>query len=171
MKSSNHAIAVHPVRKAKSRKLNRVGSRAPHIAQLEPATIGERITKRRMELNLKQDDVARQVLFCQKSGRAKGTERQLSRATLAMYEIGQAEPDLQKIEQIAKALGVSPGWLAFGEQAPVGSEARAASAAEPTAAADGDIRIETWVEPQTIRANTNDIPTAQVRTVVVKLVR
>lgn len=171
MTNSNDAIAVRPVRKAKSRKLNRVGSRAPHIAQQEPKTIGERITKRRLELRLTQGDVARQVLFHRKSGRNKGTERKLSRATLAMYEIGLAEPDLRKIEQIAKALGVTPGWLAFGECGGEQNDVAVLETSEEQVTATGDIKIETWVLPQVADVRNPQRSTGEARTLIIRIPR
>ena len=100
--------------KAILRKLNRVGSHAPEIATSEIKTIGQRMTLRRIALKLTQAHIANEVQFVQKTGRRKGAARPLSRNAYAMYEIGQSEPDLKKIEAIARALGVTPSWLAFG---------------------------------------------------------
>lgn len=41
----------------------------------------------------------------------------LTGATLSRYESDKQEPDLGTIVRLAAALGVSPGWLAFGEAA------------------------------------------------------
>lgn len=133
-----------PVRKARSRKINRVGSRHPEIATREAKTIGQRIARRRVELNLKQEQVARQVTYRQKSGRKKETERRLSRATLAMYERDLAEPDLQKIIAIAAALSVTPSWLAFGDGELLG--------AGQAASEESLSRVHTdWVAVQIVR--------------------
>jgi transcriptional regulator with XRE-family HTH domain len=73
---------------------------------------------RRLELRLTQEQVAGHVHFAPKSGRRRNLETVLSRTAYCMYETDNVEPDLAKIEEIAKALAVSPGWLAFGEREP-----------------------------------------------------
>ena len=162
----NEDVHPHrPVRKAELRKINRVGSRAPHISTVAATTIGQRITARRMELKLTQADVAKQVPFHNKTGRNKGAERPLSRGALAMYEIGDSEPDLKKLEAIAKALGVSPGWLAFGDETAVVPEKSDMQVGE-----DG-IEITTWVIPKVVRADEPDISSPETRTVVIKIRR
>ena len=98
------------------RPLNRVG-KSFDPASSPPETLGQRMAARRLELGLTQAQVAKQVRFKTKTGRRKDAESVLTRNAYCMYEIDGAEPDLQKIVGIAKALQVSPGWLAFGEQA------------------------------------------------------
>lgn len=154
------------VRRAQARKINRVGSREPHIATITATTIGQRMVERRIGLGLTQEQVANQVIFRSKTGRNKGSERTLSRATLAMYEIDQTEPDLQKIESIAKALGVTPGWLAFGEE--VGGIREGTRADDE---ANDDIEISTWVMPKVVGAHDTEIPSPETRTVVIKIRR
>lgn len=65
---------------------------------------------------------------------AKGmTQRKLAELTgchdqeISRYERGAIEPRTERIEELAKALGVSPGWLLFGEanQPPAQPEAAA----------------------------------------------
>lgn len=108
-----HMLNTATIRKA--RKLNRVGSQAQNTTSpSELETIGQRMTARRLELKLTQKQVADQVMFTRKTGRRRHTQSTLSRNAYAMYEIGESEPDLQKIEGIARALKVSAGWLAFG---------------------------------------------------------
>lgn len=46
--------------------------------------------------------------------RAVARESQLSAQSLSTTELGTTIPTVENIEAIAKALGVSPGWLAFG---------------------------------------------------------
>ena len=41
---------------------------------------------------------------------------QHTRKNVCKWEHGQTEPSLSTIEQLAAALGVSPCWLAFGDQ-------------------------------------------------------
>src|SRR5262245_61799343 len=115
MMTKENNVPPRPRRQAGGRKINRVGSRTPEIGTVVPNTLGQRMTARRIELDLTQDQVASQVRYRPKSGRGKGVEKSLSRATLAMYERDASQPDLQKIEEIAKALKVAPGHLAFGE--------------------------------------------------------
>lgn len=98
------------------RKLNRVGSMAPPINEVTAQTIAGRLTSRRLALKLTQKQVSDRVKLVAKSGRHKGIERTLSRNAYAMYELGASEPDLQKIEAVARALNVEPGWLAFGSE-------------------------------------------------------
>lgn len=108
-----HTLNTATIRKP--RKLNRVGSQMQNTANpSEIETIGRRMTTRRLELKLTQKQVADQVMFTRKTGRKRHTQSTLSRNAYAMYEIGESEPDLQKIEGIARALNVSAGWLAFG---------------------------------------------------------
>jgi transcriptional regulator with XRE-family HTH domain len=66
------------------------------------ATLGERLGARREELGLSYRAVAR----------AAGVSDMTVRAT----EQNQTSPSIDTAERIAKALGVSPGWLAFGTQ-------------------------------------------------------
>lgn len=40
----------------------------------------------------------------------------LSEATVSMWFTGKQLPNVKQMDAIAKVLGVSPGWLAFGEQ-------------------------------------------------------
>ncbi len=50
-----------------------------------------------------------------KSGPNKGKVQFLSRNALSTYESGRQTPSLYLLRGLAAALGVSPGWLAFGE--------------------------------------------------------
>lgn len=49
------------------------------------------------------------------SMRAIARATELSAQTIALIEAGRSVPLISNIEAIAKALTVSPGWLAFGE--------------------------------------------------------
>ncbi len=95
------------------RPMNRIG-RPVDVAASGPATLGQRMAARRLELGLTQSHVAKQVRFKPKTGRRRDAETVLSRNAYCMYEIDGAEPDLQKILAIAMALEVGPAWLAFG---------------------------------------------------------
>ncbi len=92
------------------RPMNRIGSQGGTATDL--TTVGGRMIHRRLELQLTQAQVAAGVRLQAKSG------KMLSRNTYCMYETGKYEPRLKLIEQIAAALKVSPGWLAFGNAAP-----------------------------------------------------
>ena len=63
--------------------------------------VGERIKQRRKELKLTQTQLAT------KTGKAT--------RTIQDYEAGKALPPIDVIKQIAKALYLSPGYLAYGE--------------------------------------------------------
>lgn len=95
------------------RPLHRVGTHV-HASMGEPTTIGSRMAKRRLELGMTQETIASQIVFTPKTGKREFDEVTLSRNGYGMYETGQVEPDLDKIVAIAKALGVTPQWLAFG---------------------------------------------------------
>ena len=78
-----------------------------------PTTLEERLTARRMELNLSQADVAKQIKFFNKK---QGEWKVLSRSAYCMYESGDVLPDVDKIVSLAEALQCSPEWLAFGTE-------------------------------------------------------
>lgn len=161
-----------PVRKARSRKLNRVGSRAPQIASTEAKTIGQRIAQRRLALGLSQAQVAKQVVYQTKTGRKKECEQILCRATLAMYEIDQAEPDLQKIIAIAKALQVAPAWLAFGfEWLAFGFETTSELANTDVSETKTDERYERWYALRILRPNDANVSIPEGCSVVVQIKR
>lgn len=114
-KTSNKATtqAVRPKAVPDRKKIHRVGS---HVNN-DPSsldTIGKRMTQRRLELRLTQEQIANQVVFTPRSGAKSKDSVILSRNAYCLYETGGVEPDLLKIMGIAKALDVSPEWLAFG---------------------------------------------------------
>lgn len=94
--------------------LHRIGTRIHDATVTSPKTVGQRMAARRLELGMTQEQVAHRVIFIPQTGQRAGVKQHLSRNSYCMYEIGSVEPDLQKLEQIAKALQVSPQWLAFG---------------------------------------------------------
>jgi transcriptional regulator with XRE-family HTH domain len=49
------------------------------------------------------------------SKRILATKAGVARATILYIEEGQTMPTVAMAEQLAQALGVSPGWLAYGE--------------------------------------------------------
>lgn len=67
---------------------------------METGTVAERCLKARLALGLTQDELARRA--------------GVTRDVIAMIELGRTKRP-RKIEQIAKALEVSPAWLAFGK--------------------------------------------------------
>lgn len=92
--------------------MHRKGSLKGHIDN--PTSLPERLTSRRMELNLSQADVAGRVRFYNK----KAAEwKDLSRSAYCMYESGDVTPDVDKITTLAEILQCTPQWLAFGDTA------------------------------------------------------
>lgn len=78
-----------------------------------PTTLEERLTSRRMELNMSQADVASKIRFHNKK---QGEWKVLSRSAYCMYESGDVLPDVDKIVSLAEALQCTPEWLAFGTE-------------------------------------------------------
>lgn len=103
------------------RKTNRVGSVFVRRSELEhPQTVGQRMTRRRLELGLTQEEVADKCHITMKShsattGRKKGETSPLSRTAYGMYEKDAVVPVLDVVVQIASVLGLSAAYLAFGE--------------------------------------------------------
>jgi transcriptional regulator with XRE-family HTH domain len=77
-----------------------------------PKNLHERLVFKRLENHLSQQQVAERVQFINKKQQSTGV---IQRSTYSMYENGDTVPDLSKIEELAKALGCRPAWLAFGE--------------------------------------------------------
>lgn len=111
--TNDHKLDTKPATIGSSRPLNRVGS--AYAVGAEPTTVAERMVRRRLEMKLTQAEVAAKVRMQNKSGPRSSDERLLSRNGYCMYENGRSEPKLEQIKQIAMALNVSAGWLAFGE--------------------------------------------------------
>ena len=120
---------IFPLATGSRRRLNRVGS-AASIAGSELTTVGQRMVHRRLQLGKTQAQISAQVRLQTKSAQADA-QRSLSRNTYCMYETGKYEPRLKQIEQIAAALGVSPGWLAFGTKDPADTAIDRISAVVP----------------------------------------
>jgi transcriptional regulator with XRE-family HTH domain len=105
---TNQQIETAPSTPPRARRtINRIGS-AALLSPSEPATPGERMVHRRLQLGLTQAQISSRIQLRTKKGRT------LSRTNYCMYETGKYEPKLWLIEQIAAALDVSAGWLAFG---------------------------------------------------------
>ena len=123
-----------------TRTLHRVGTLVNDVALDNPNTVGNRLAARRLELNMTQAEVAEKVFFQPKTGTRKHDSVPLSRNAYCMYETDSVEPDLPKIEAIAKVLGVTPQWLAFGidERKPVKAFTYVA----------GKKQAESWVIPE-----------------------
>lgn len=102
------------ITRAKRRRSNRVASDMAPILTHDAISCGQRMVKRRIELNLTQARVAARVTFEAKTATRRPVQRPLARNTYAMYELDAAEPSLKTLEGIAAALSVSPAWLAFG---------------------------------------------------------
>lgn len=66
----------------------------------DTSTIPGRLTTRRVELGLEQEEVAARM--------------GVARAAYSQYETGKVTPTLEKIEKAAEALETSPQWIAFG---------------------------------------------------------
>jgi transcriptional regulator with XRE-family HTH domain len=96
------------------RKKNRVYSMVQQIGGETPATLGQRLTVRRLELRLTQEEVASKVLICFSSGEKKGNPHPIARNAYCLYELDKIQPSLKTTEALAKALKVCPAWLGFG---------------------------------------------------------
>ena len=96
------------------RKLNRVSSMSFHNNNEAPKTVGQRLTVRRLDLGLTQEQAVAGVMFRPKSGKRKDRDCKLSRNAYCMYERDLVPISLKMIENIAEAFDVSPAWLAFG---------------------------------------------------------
>jgi transcriptional regulator with XRE-family HTH domain len=77
---------------------------ADHV---DTSTLGGRIAWARMRKEMTQKDLAERVK--NRDGSSK------SRATIVQYEANNIMPPLDVVELIAKQLGVSPSYIAFGE--------------------------------------------------------
>lgn len=73
----------------------------------EPQTVGQRLFQARLQAAIREGRQVTQADVAQMVG--------VKDATVSRYEAGKAEPDLGMIVLLAAALGVTPGWLAFGE--------------------------------------------------------
>ena len=72
-------------------------------------TIGGRIAQARFSLAAKRGKNVTQAWLAAQCG--------VSGPTVSQWESGVTEPTIDSVRRIAKALGVSAGWLAFGETA------------------------------------------------------
>lgn len=75
--------------------------------------IGVRLRQARNQADITQHQLALRI-GCQ--------DQEISR-----YERGAIEPRTERVQQLATALGVSPGWLLFGEFTAVPAEPEAAA--------------------------------------------
>lgn len=67
-------------------------------------TIGERLKNARLHAGLTQEQLGKAVGI-------KAGERQ----RVSEWETGARTPNRENVERLAHALGVSPGWLAYGD--------------------------------------------------------
>jgi len=81
-------------------KTARKRGRPPGSKQLDNA-LGRRLAEARVSKGLTQEVLAAQV--------------GVSRVALAKWEAGEFEPDLARIRALARELGVTSCWLAFGD--------------------------------------------------------
>jgi hypothetical protein len=115
---------AHKARTVERPHLNRVGFElAPELNR--PKTIGQRMTRRRLDLDMTQEQVADKISFIQNSGKHAGQEKTLSRNAYCMYERDEVEPSFPGIESIARVLKISPAWLAFGIRVAAGKKSKA----------------------------------------------
>lgn len=75
-----------------------------------PRTPGERMTKLRKDLGLRQEDVATQIKFMRKDG----MESTMSRSAYCMYEANAVTMDIDRVVLIARVLKTTPEYLAYG---------------------------------------------------------
>lgn len=64
-------------------------------------TIGDRIKRRRDELNMTQDDIAGKI--------------GVSRAAVAQWELNQTAPIRKRMTELGEALECTANWLSYGE--------------------------------------------------------
>lgn len=98
--------------------LHRVGSLLGKDLD-NPKTIGQRITARRLALNMTQEQVAERCWITQKSnsqttGLKAGDRKKLSRSAYCMYETDSVAPVIDVLEQIAAVLSLSREYVFFG---------------------------------------------------------
>ena len=72
------------------------------------STIGGRIAQARFQLAAKRGRNVTQAWLAKEVG--------VAGPTVSQWESGTTEPTLQSVAKIATALGVSPGWIAWGER-------------------------------------------------------
>ena len=70
-------------------------------------TIGTRIVQARFQLAAKQGRVVTQAAVAEALG--------VSAPTVSQWEADRIRPTIDGVQRLARYLGVSPGWLAFGE--------------------------------------------------------
>lgn len=72
------------------------------------STIGGRIAQARFQLAAKRGRNVTQAWLAEQCG--------VAGPTVSQWESGVAEPTLRSVKKIAAALGVSPGWIAWGDR-------------------------------------------------------
>lgn len=82
------------------------------VDNVDTTTLGGRMAFARMRKQMTQKDLAAKIL--NKDGSSK------SRATVVQYENNNIQPPLDVVELIAKQLGVSPSYIAFGDHVVAG---------------------------------------------------
>jgi transcriptional regulator with XRE-family HTH domain len=83
---------------AMPRRIDAVGA----AEKMDTSTMGGRMAFARLRKGLRQEDVAKQL------GKA--------RATIVQYEANNIKPPLEVVEEVARVVGASPSYLAYGEQ-------------------------------------------------------
>lgn len=73
----------------------------------DPETVGQRIKQARLRLAARRGETVTQAWLA--------AQCTVAGATVSQWEAGIVSPTLSMIPRIASALGVSAGWLAFGE--------------------------------------------------------
>lgn len=74
---------------------------------MDDSAFGQRVRQARLNLSAR---LGRQV-----SQLEIARELDVAGATISRWEAGEKEPDLRTIAELARVLGVSPAWLAFGD--------------------------------------------------------
>lgn len=124
------------------RRINRVKrhKKVDLAIPVEPPTetFAQRLVHARMKRGYTQKVLAEKVLFQPKD---RGV-RPLSRNAYSMYETGKTEPCFAIVAQLARALDVMPGWLAFGTgDTPVGAQNPEKSPAVPAKRRQSEIEV------------------------------
>lgn len=85
--------------------------RTGEVASRLAAAFGKRVAHRRQELQMTQEGMIKQL------NHRLGSD--LGRSTASVWENGHAEPSISTIHALAKVLGVTPAFLAYGVQGAV----------------------------------------------------
>ncbi|MFC3231280.1 XRE family transcriptional regulator [Marinibaculum pumilum] len=116
---------------------SQAGTAADSPAPARPASLGDRIAEARRQSGQTQAEVA------QRFG--------ISAQAVSQWEAGRAKPDVERLEELARLLGVDFIWLCFGAAEEAGAAAETGAAAAPPGA------------PPDAEGNSAAVPTAGPR--------